>query len=384
MRRVVWMLGIVAPLCGQAAYGQPSVAAEGVSASKPVSGLSCGPQAQLSGGVITVRPSGGNDSATLQCVLDEAGALGVRNVRLTAGTFHAMSLVANDFRGRLSGAGEGRTVIENVRDAYVSPVDNFLLDPPGANNPWPSMVAFVNGDFVVSHLTLKVIGIPTQGWSAGSIEPPIRALAHGFVIVGTEAKAVFEHVTIEGADLPGDLFGKTIISGIYFEGAIGAAPPPLKGSWAVQDSTFRNLADGTPSTNLSDAHVVIAGNTYSGCLMASDTDDLVRSTYLFARNRVIDAEWYGFMLYDYCLSAASNCGTHNSTVSIVGNDFGRSGEGVELVGTLGKSNRCIVAGNAVRDVADMAVYLGPGTAGCFVVSGGKVVDEGSDNQVVPR
>ena len=382
MRRAFWLFGLVTAVGGpEVAHAQPLPAAQRVSVSSSVSGLGCGPQAQLAGGVITVRPGGDDDSATLQCALDRAGALGVRDVRLTAGTFHAMSLVANDFHGRLAGAGESRTVIENVPDAYVTPTD-FLFTPPSASNPWPSMVALVDGDFVVSQLTIRVTGTPTRGWWAGDTE--IRALAHGFVIVGREAHAVFDHVTIEGADLPGDIFGKTVISGIYFEGAIGAAPPPLKGSWAVRDSTFRNLADGTPSSNLSDAHVVITGNTYSGCPMASDTDDLVRSTYLFARNRVVDAEWYGFMLYDYCLSADSNCGTHDSTVSIVGNDFGRSGEGVELVGTLGRSNRCIVAGNEVRDVADMAVYLGPETAGCLVVSGGKVVDEGSDNQVVPR
>jgi hypothetical protein len=222
------------------------------------------------------------------------------------------------------------------------------------------------------------------------IDPPIRALAQGIVIVGTEAHAVFEHITIEAEPMPDDILpggipGTTILNGIYFEGVgTPGSPPytPLKGSWVVRNSAFRNMVDGTPSSNLSDAHVTIVGNTYSGVWSGGDTDDLVNSTFLFANNRVVDAGWYGFLHYDYCLSPAANCGTYNSSVSIIGNDFGTSAEGVLITGTLGESNRCIIAGNDVANVADMGVYLGSGTAGCYVVSGGNVVDQGTGNHVV--
>jgi len=388
MRRAALVLALASLLCGELVSAQLSLGSGQPPHPAGVSGLACGPNASVEGTAVTVVPSGGDDSATLQCVLDGVRALGVRHIRLAAGSFHAVSLVATAFHGRLSGAGEDRTVIENPPgQAYVTPVD-FLSAPPGPDNPWPSFVAFVDGDFVVSDLSLKATGVPTTGWSLNGMGP-IHALAHGFVIVGSEAHASFERVAIAAEAMPPELnagmWGTTIFNGIYFEGVVAAGLPlftPLKGSFAVRNSIFLNMADGTPSSNLSDAKVMILGNTFSGIGAASDTDDLVNSTYLFANNRVVDAQWYGFMHYDYCLGAAANCGTTGSTISIVGNDFGSSVEGVLIDGTLGAENGCLVAGNKAAGVADMAVFLGPGTAGCQVVSDGSVVDLGTGNRVV--
>ncbi len=102
---------------------------------------------------IHVIPSGGNDTATLQCAVDTAIASGRRtSITLAAGTFHSRQIVARGFVGGLHGAGKHRTIITNT-------------DEP-------------NGTDV------------TTPWTVYGIDPPIRALAHGVVILGTRAQGL--------------------------------------------------------------------------------------------------------------------------------------------------------------------------------------------------
>src|SRR5437868_4976094 len=139
-----------------------------------------------------------------------------------------------------------------------TPSTSFRADLRGAvcspSIPWPSLIAFVDGDFQVSDLTIQVLDeAPTTGWSIFGIMPPIRALAHEIVIVGASARAGFQRMAFVGKVAPSDqLFGMNIYNAVFFEGILG---PPIAGAFEVRDSAFIEVAAGAVAVNLKDARV---------------------------------------------------------------------------------------------------------------------------------
>ena len=179
----------------------------------------CGPQVVTQRGALVVLPTGSDDTLNLQCAIDRAGGLGIRRIELVKGTYFTGQIVANSFVGDLVGAGVEKTVIRNLPEPfYVTPVDMYLA-APSVDNPWPSLLAFVDGRFRVSDLTIRIAGAPTQGWSIFGIAPPIQALAHGIVIVGARAEATIESVTIEGGWVIGQAFPFSMSAFVQFEQA---------------------------------------------------------------------------------------------------------------------------------------------------------------------
>lgn len=348
--------------------------------------LGCGPQVSRTGGGIAVAPGGGDDTAALQCALDAAIASGQPSaIRLSPGTFHVAQLVARGFAGTIQGSGANSTVLTNVaRPVYVAPVDMYLAEP-SAENPWPALVAFVGGDLDVSDLTVRITGeAPTTGWSIFGIDPPIKAFSSAFVVLGPRATARFTGVQIEGAPAPGDLFGLNLINGIFFEGFAGTNDlAPISGRFEVHRCVMRQLGSPVPVFNLRDAEVAITANRFEGTLGGGEIADLDHVTYAFSGNRV-DSGWGGVQAYDNCLGGSSICGVQASSITIAGNDI-RSFDGVEIFSTFGPDVACTIAGNEIAyDAANggVAVWLGRGTRGCFVVTEGAVRDGGTNNRIV--
>lgn len=343
-------------------------------------GCGCGPFVVVAGGALVVLPTGDDDTASLQCAIDKAGQLGITKLRLLKGAYRTGQLVANGFVGHIFGAGPDQTVVRNLpQPLYVTPVD-FYLQPPGPQNPWPSLLAFVNGHFEVSDLAIRVVGTPTQGWSIFGIDPPIQALAQGVVIVGQHADASFRNVLVQGEALPEDLFGLNLINGIFYEGFIGSEPTPLAGSLTVRDAAFRRMVSGTPVVNLRNADVHILRNRYQDVLYGAEVVDLDHTRYRLHGNDV-SGEWYGLDQYDLCLGRSAVCGIHASVFSVSGNSF--EGNGAYLEGTLGEAVACRVLANDFAPDVTPDVYLGEHTHDCLVVGTGDVVDLGVDNHVIP-
>jgi hypothetical protein len=331
-----------------------------------------------SGSVITVTPNGADDTANIQCAFDAAVASGPGvDVRLNSGTFYTAQIVVNDFHAALTGAGMNKTTVINLPNLNVTPVDMYL-NAPSADNPWPSLFAFVGGHFVVSDLAIHISGDNgTTGWTIFGIDPPITELAHGVVVLGTEADARFERVRVEGEVAQNSLFGLNLINGIFFEGFIGEAPPPISGSFQVYDSTFRLVASGTPVSNLTNSAVVISRNTFEDVVFGMDGGDFVSSSLEFSHNYV-DAV-IGFDLYN--IFAAEDIGAS----FLIKNNVFRGAIGPAFEQTFGAGNVCLITGNNVANVTDLGIYLGPGTIGCTVVGGNNktnVLDLGTDNVLV--
>jgi len=332
-----------------------------------------------SGSVIIVTPTGVDDTANIQCAFDTAVATGPDvDVQLSSGTFHTAQIVVNDFYGSFYGAGSKSTVVTNLPNLYVTPVDMFL-NPPSADNPWPSLFAFVNGDFVISDLGIDINGNNgTTGWSILGIEPPITELAHAFVILGTEANSRVERILIEGEPMEDSIYGYNLINGVYFEGFLGDFPlVPISGSFQVSNSTFRQIASGTPLFNLSNAKVMINRNRYENVFDGSDVADIVNSSVTFSHNQV-DGAFIGFWRF-------TNFIEDSDSQFLIRNNIFRSSYGPFFEGVLGEGNGCLIEGNNVQNVTDIGVYLGPGTIGCTVVGGSNksnVLDLGANNVLV--
>jgi hypothetical protein len=319
-----------------------------------------------------------NDTANLQCALDAAvsSGPGVR-VRLSSGIFHTAQIVVSGFQGKFTGNGAKNTVITNLPNLYVTPVDMYF-NPPSADNPWPSLFAFVNGDFVISDLAIHIIGDNgTTGWTIFGIDPPIIELAHAVVILGTEADAKIERVLVEGELMENSLLGYNLINGIFFEGFIGEVSPPISGSFQVYASTFRLVASGTPVVNLSNSAVVISRNTFEDVFLGMDGGDFINSNLEFSHNNVNSV--IGFDLYN--TFATEDVG---STFLIKSNVFrGAIGPAFEM--TFGEGNDCLLQGNNVQNVTDIGIFLGEGIHGCTVVGGNNktnVLDLGTGNILV--
>ncbi len=332
-----------------------------------------------SGSVITVKPTGVDDTANLQCAFDAAVASGPGvDVRLRSGTFHTGQIVVNDFHGKFTGAGVNKTTVFNLPNLYVTPVDAFN-NPPSAYNPWPALFAFVDGDFAITDLAIHIVGDDlTTGWTVFGISPPIEELALALVITGTHADARIERFLLQGEKMEGSLFGYNVLNGIFYEGNIGEFPPAMSGSYSLSNSTIRTIAFGTPVFNLVDAFVVVSHNRYEDTFFAMDASDVQYSSLEFSNNKVANSV-FGFDLWN--LLAPQDVGSN----FLIRNNV-LSGEiGIAFEQTFGEGNQCLILGNNVQNITDLGIFLGTGTTGCTVVGGSNktnVLDLGSDNVLV--
>jgi len=212
----------------------------------------------------TVSPSGGDDTAAVQAALDDCPPGCV--VALEAGTFRIAQLVASDFRGEVRGQGRGVTVLEALP---ALPVNDALPWPwavaPTPATPWPVLIAFLNGRFSVSDLTVRVPASPaTELWfNQGN---PFRELI-AVMVTGDHADARFERVDVEGA--PGTYFGRNLIFGIAYEGILAVTPGqptvqpqrPIGGSFTASHCAMRWASLGTLLFHVRDLHADVSHNT---------------------------------------------------------------------------------------------------------------------------
>jgi hypothetical protein len=327
----------------------------------------------------TVKPTGVNDTVNLQCAFDKAVAIGANTeVHLSSGVFHTAQIMVYGFQGQFTGEGVKNSIVTNLPNLPVTPVDVFN-NPPSTDNLWPSLFAFVDGDFSITDLTIHIAGDDlTTGWTIFNIDPPFEELAHAIVITGTHANVRIENFLLEGERMEDSAFGYNVLNGIFYEGVIGEIPPPLSGSYRLSNSTIRTIAFSTPVSILSEASVVVRGNQYEDTFLAMDASDIQNSTLEFSHNK-IDGAIIGFDLWN--LFAPEFAGS----TFLIQNNVIQGEIGIAFEQTFGTENRCLLQGNNVQNVTDLGIYLGPGTTGCTVIAGSNktnVLDLGTDNILV--
>lgn len=110
--------------------------------------VQCGDMVQFNNARIEVQPAGADDTANIQCALDEATRLGLPLVKLLAGDFLIGYIRGVGFEGTLEGSGADST---NVA------VDDTLLDCAAqldAGYALSAALRFVSGDVTVARMTL--------------------------------------------------------------------------------------------------------------------------------------------------------------------------------------------------------------------------------------
>lgn len=328
---------------------------------------------------IRVRPTGADDTANLQCALDTATLLGPDvQLRMDQGIFHTAQLVATDFQGQLAGAGSTKTVLTNLPALVVH--ENWFESMPSAGNPWPSLLAFVNGDFTVSNLAVRITGPePVTG-----LGPLYTALSDAITVVGDRAYARFDRMIVEGEQAqltePYWGFGSNVNNGIFFQGKCCTNEAPIGGLFRVTRSTIRNVGDGLPTSNLKDADVLLSGNVIEPTFSGASTAALLDTRYELSSNVIAlqtTVSYAGFYYYG---------GGENSRSSLLIKDNKVSGYmGMSFEQQFDADMQCRLQANNVTDTELVGIYLGPGTTGCTVVGGPSrttVVDEGTGNVLV--
>ena len=362
----------------RAQTGAVAVSLLGLVASGASANGDCDPTFVIqSGTMMSVKPTGSDDTANLQCALDTAVMVGPSmRIQLQSGTFYTEQLVATGFRGTLAGEGAAKTIVTNLPGLTVA--HDWTAQPPSASNRWPSLLAFVDGDFTLTDLAIHVRGdAPTSGWFNHGYS--FSELGHGVVVLGTEAHARFDRVLVEGEPAQATHYGTNLLNAVFYEG-YGGASPPLAGTFRVTRSTIRCAADGAPVNNLKSANVLIANNTFEQMFFGASAAHLIDTRYEFSNNHVSGI--YGAYGYnqDY-----SNVLENVGSTLVFRNNVVRAYVGILLDPIFGDGMNCLLAGNNFVTTEAVGIVLGSDTFGCTVVGGKSktnVFDVGVGNVLV--
>ncbi len=361
------------------------------------------PNIQDRGGVITVYPTGVDDTENLQCAFNSAVARGRKtDLRLVEGTYLTRQIVVEDFHGRFSGAGKHKTIIENCSYETCGLLE--LIDDQGndyrfpqdlgtspADRPWPILIAFIGGDFEVSKMRVSIGGMaPTSNWYLFCFTedttncPYTNDLSQAFGVTGDPENyavdARFRQVLIRGEPTSAGLYGHNLINGIFYFGLAGGNAVATSGNFTVTDSKFEAVGVGTSFLGLDQARVVLSGNHYLNVIIATDPASINHSEVFFTNNRV-KSQQVGIAWDDpsFLFGPAQS---EDLKLFVSGNDFEIGLAGILLNAVMSGNPHCLLVDNTFSGgVIDIA--LAPDTSNCLVVGSGlNINDDGTDNRVI--
>jgi hypothetical protein len=291
-----------------------------VATGRPVSADTCDPAYVTQvGNTFVVAPTGGDDTANLQCAFDAAAAGGT--VQLMNGTYSIGQIAVNEFHGSFVGAGKEQTTITTLPEELLCP------------GTWPILLQFTEGDIRVADLTFDITDpYPCREWWNPVDDPgllyPHKDLAV-IVAIGGEildsshdfepddyvhANSSFENVAFRGTIAPGPAsywpiieqdptyFG--VLTGIFIAGPVVADTDgigrsiPMVGIHSVTNCSFEKTWQAMVTLDLSESTLTVGGSTRQGnrfanvkfALRALDHD---ASPVEFSHNTVVDVAPYG-------------------------------------------------------------------------------------------
>jgi hypothetical protein len=254
----------------------------------------CGPNVTRAGDTWYVSPTGTDDTANIQCALDEATAAGPGSaVQLMAGTFHTSIIEVVGFDGFLKGVGKDATVITSL--------PNLPCAAEIPKNSFPSLFKFREGNIRISDLSFNITEfepcdlwvIPTQGLlrhdlgAIVNVTGPPRDESDCPIPSAGFASSSIERVGFTGST--GTLFGRDNVDNglaIFPDGiaiACLTSPALLVGTHTVSNSSFTNLFSGAGGQLLANGSFTVGGspnkrNTFDGVrfsIGAADISDSV-------------------------------------------------------------------------------------------------------------
>lgn len=248
--------------------------------------------------VIWLEPNGIDDTSNLQSAFDSCTDPSYPcKIKLASGVFHTAPVVATNFHGEVRGAGQGVTIIRALTDRilHLTEADPFFLFDPTPEEPWHTLVMFVEGNTVVMDLTVHVPAeTKTNGWwgGCGGFKVPVLGVALG--ATGREPmRFVVRNVSAIGAetgdaDWPFTINGGMGVFGFMPGGSLDCTDfDPATGEFIFDSNHSSTTLIGTSVWSVRDSNIRITGNTYEGITLDGvEVWDASRSRAYIAYNDV--------------------------------------------------------------------------------------------------
>jgi hypothetical protein len=208
--------------------------------------------------VINVAQTGGDDTANIQCALDEAAFNGFPTVRLDTGTYNISNLVVEDFNGTLEGSTQTSTFI----DVLPQSIDCQAMENAGLTS---SAIKFVGGTPRIRFMTISA----AQPCFADQLSTILHFTGESAFANNCANDVIFgavDRVILEGFDAEtGPFSGVLAIP----EGAeFGGCKKTLLGTLKLNRSTVRNTEVGIATGMRSGAQVDINFNEFDSNTIA--------------------------------------------------------------------------------------------------------------------
>jgi hypothetical protein len=322
------------------------------------------------GMIVTVRPTNSDDTQNLRCAIDYAAQLGRSvTVQLEQGTYKTAQLTVQGMKGTIRGVGRERTIIRNSDSPMLvtNPV-TWLDSPPSISNAYPTLIAVIGDDVVISDLSIRIVGLnPTTDWYWLNMGP-FRFVVPAIALVGSHSALRVRHVEVSGSDKCFPDPGANLLAAIEFWNFVSQTRPwPTASALEVVDSEIRGCW-GVLVADVVGADITITRNNFDTHGYGVQAGDLRKSSLDISGNtmKVADpapaainiSSWaFGTGIQDSSLVLK-----HNQLLSTAGIWLGDD--------SFHGSVHCAMMCNNVANATDISYWFRPGTYGCTVIGNG--------------
>lgn len=212
------------------------------------------------GKVFTVLPTGTDDTANIQCALNDAAALGAGStIQLTCGTYFTGMIEVTGFNGTFKGEGKDATIIHSLPNLPCGEVPY---------PDWPSLFRFHLSHLMVADLTFDITDpAPCMPYWAGQVLEGIFGVTDlSSAVTGcaemsgpSAAGLMVERVGFKGVGNVDD--GYNVDVALFFAPeCFGVQTHMLAGDFVVTKSTFERANIAMLANQIADSTVRIGGS----------------------------------------------------------------------------------------------------------------------------
>lgn len=340
------------------------------------------------GSVVTVIPTGADDTANLQCAIDLAGSMGIEStVQLSAGTYQTHQLVVRGLNGSIRGAGRDVTTIQNgITPMHIVNPVTWVDTLPSAENPYPTLISIIGDHVVLADLSVHIVGPnPTDGWFfMGS--GPFRFVVPALAVVGSNITFRGERIEIAGSDKCFPDPEANLLTAFEFWNFASHVTPRVTGTSVVMDEVRIKGCGGMFVDEIDSSQFTVTKGEFANQKVGVTVGGLTNSQIEIAQSR------FGITSPGIQVTQGNfGTGILDSSLVFRNNQFsGQIGIRARLiVGPPGTELfrgdvACAMVGNNVEQAA-VGYWLGVSTYGCAIVGhgNGTVIDETNGlNQIV--
>ncbi len=308
--------------------------------------------AKKAGQVITIYPSGGDDTNNLYQAFEDAKASGPGvTVQLVEGEYHiglynGHFMEIKDFEGYFKGAGKDKTIIKSAFENV--PCDEIML----TDNVLPALFNFIRGEIYISNMSFIVEdGSPC----APPSDPNYLVIGYdlySIIVIGDysgtdieipndhRVTGYFENIDFFGGsdENLGGAFWQTeqnVLVTIWCGGSfwfIDPLPPRTNGKFEVRNCHFDNLLDCVEGAGLVNSTMIVENNLSTNCPWPLYFIENLDSRINIKNNKFFDATIADILIDNsYFYVWKNELPTTRMIYEIEGNEFHTAENGPTLV-----------------------------------------------------